>query len=99
MYPVVHDRMKRACVLLRRFRLGVLKVEQFSGSSILEMLQEVVGGEPRFKVERIGYPDCFIPHGSIARIHEEYGLTARQVAETLRKAAGHKLQVVVSRDS
>ncbi|MDI9440333.1 MAG: 1-deoxy-D-xylulose-5-phosphate synthase [Limnochordia bacterium] len=69
------------------------------GSSILEMLQEVVGGEPRFKVERIGYPDCFIPHGSIARIHEEYGLTARQVAETLRKAAGHKLQVVVSRDS
>ena len=56
------------------------------GSSILEMLQEVVGGEPRFRVERIGYPDCFIPHGSIQRIARGVWFDRPQVAETLRKA-------------
>lgn len=69
------------------------------GSSILETLGESAGTGSSLRVERIGYPDEFIPHGSIERLHEQYGLTAGQVAEVLRRAASQpKLQVVVSGD-
>ncbi|NMB01847.1 MAG: 1-deoxy-D-xylulose-5-phosphate synthase [Firmicutes bacterium] len=65
------------------------------GSSMLELLHEEQG----LKVERIGYPDTFIQQGPIARIHEEYGLTAEHVANTIRKTvSGHGLQVLTSRD-
>ncbi|NLM40932.1 MAG: hypothetical protein GX199_01315 [Firmicutes bacterium] len=70
------------------------------GSSILEILQETGAGESLLRVERLGYPDEFIPHGSIERIHEEYGLTAPQVAQVLREiASGRTLQVIVSGDA
>lgn len=65
------------------------------GSSMLEVLQ----GEQGLKIERIGYPDTFIPQGEIGRLHKEYGLTAEQVANTIRKTvSGHGLQVLASRD-
>lgn len=65
------------------------------GSSILEILP----GDQGLTVERIGYPDRFIPQGAIARLHDEYGLSAEQVASTIRKTvAGHGLQVLAGRD-
>lgn len=52
------------------------------GSSILELFNHEQG----ITVERLGYPDRFIPQGSIEQLHESYGLTAPQVANTFRKA-------------
>lgn len=51
------------------------------GSSILEMLD----GEQGIRVDRIGYPDQFIPQGSIEQLHEKYGLTPHQVAKAFRR--------------
>jgi len=51
------------------------------GSSILELLS----AEQGIKVERIGYPDRFIPQGSIAQLHQEYGLTAENIVCTVRR--------------
>lgn len=69
------------------------------GSSILEVLQGMGGSAAQCRVVRLGYPDAFIPHGPIERLHEEYGLTAPQVAEVLRQGlSGHNLQVLVGRD-
>lgn len=63
------------------------------GSSILELLSE----QPGIKVQRLGYPDQFIPQGSIPQLHEAYGLTAQQVANTFRKAmSGGVYQLVAS---
>ncbi len=50
------------------------------GTSVLELLNRRVA----VPVERLGYPDEFIPHGSIAKIQEHYGLTARGIAERVR---------------
>lgn len=69
------------------------------GSSILEILHEELGNEAPLRVIRLGYPDRFVPHGPIARLHEEFGLTSPQVAEALRRAAANRgLQVVLSGD-
>lgn len=51
------------------------------GSAILELLSV----EPGIKVDRLGYPDQFIPQGDISQLHEEFGLTAQQVAQTMRQ--------------
>jgi len=69
------------------------------GSSIAEMLLEIGDSTLLSRMVRLGYPDRFIPHGSIERIHEEYGLTAPQVAEALRRAADGPRLHVVSGDS
>ena len=65
------------------------------GSSILELLSV----EPGIKVERLGYPDKFIPQGSIPQLHEQYGLTAQHVANTFRQAmSGGVYRLVASRE-
>jgi 1-deoxy-D-xylulose-5-phosphate synthase len=70
------------------------------GSGVLEVLMDMGAGKPPCRVERLGYPDGFIPHGSIQRIHQEYGLTAPQVAEALRRAVSRrKLRVAISGDA
>lgn len=43
------------------------------GSSILEMLSE--SALPDIHIERLGYPDAFLPQGSITQLHQAYGLT------------------------
>ena len=61
------------------------------GSSILELLSL----EPGVKVERLGYPDEYIPQGEIGRLHEEYGLTAHEVAQTMRQTlSGYAYQLI-----
>ncbi len=52
------------------------------GSAVLELL----AGEKGIRVERLGYPDQFVPQGGIAQLHREFGLTAERVAYTVRKA-------------
>lgn len=65
------------------------------GSSILELLQ----GEQGVKVERIGYPDEFVPQGDICRLHEEYGLTVHHVAQTILKTlSGRSFKVLARKD-
>lgn len=66
------------------------------GSSILELLSDDDQG---VKVQRLGYPDEFIPQGSISQLHEAYGLTAQQVANTFRKAMSRGVyQLVASQE-
>lgn len=66
------------------------------GSSILELC----AGDKNLIIERLGYPDTFIPQGAIERLHEEYGLTVQQLAQTIRKmVSGHTFQVLRGRDS
>jgi 1-deoxy-D-xylulose-5-phosphate synthase len=75
--------------LLRRLASGkkcVLTMEDHVlaggfGSSVLELLRE----ESEVKIECIGYPDAFVPQGSIERLHEEYGLSVQHVVRTIRK--------------
>lgn len=65
------------------------------GSSILELFREERG----VNIECLGYPDAFIPQGSISRLHEEYGLSAAHVEAALRKAlSGRPLKVVARKD-
>jgi 1-deoxy-D-xylulose-5-phosphate synthase len=65
------------------------------GSSILELLRD----ESELKVECIGYPDTFVPQGSISRLHAEYGLSVNHVVMTLRRLlSGRSLQVVARKD-
>lgn len=65
------------------------------GSSILELLHDEMG----VKVECIGYPDVFVPQGDISRLHEEYGLSVHQIAQTIRKTlSGRSLQAVARKD-
>lgn len=51
------------------------------GSSVLELLSP----EAHVLVERIGYPDEFIPHGSMDKIRQVYGLTPDYIAETVHR--------------
>ncbi|NMB19549.1 MAG: 1-deoxy-D-xylulose-5-phosphate synthase [Firmicutes bacterium] len=65
------------------------------GSSILELLRH----ETDLKVECIGYPDTFIPQGSISRLHEEHGLDVNHVVMTIRRLlAGRSLRAVARKD-
>ena len=65
------------------------------GSSILELFREERG----VNIECLGYPDAFIPQGSISRLHEEYGLSAAHVEAALRKAlSGRPLKAVARKD-
>ncbi|HHY15677.1 MAG TPA: 1-deoxy-D-xylulose-5-phosphate synthase [Firmicutes bacterium] len=57
------------------------------GSGVLELL----AAEKGVRVERLGYPDQFIPQGSISQLHGEYGLTAEYVARTVRSALTGKI--------
>lgn len=52
------------------------------GSEILELMANQGVFRP---VARIGLPDTFIPHGSVAELHELVGLTAENIAETAIK--------------
>lgn len=52
------------------------------GSSILELFS----GERDLQVLRLGYPDQFIPQGSIPRLQREYGLSPEHIAQTVRHA-------------
>lgn len=53
------------------------------GSAVLECLADnSISG---VKVERIGYPDIFIEHGSQGELRKKYGLSATGIAETAEK--------------
>lgn len=65
------------------------------GSSVLELLSD----DPSVRVECLGYPDTFVPQGSIRRLHEEYGLTEDHIVLRVRKAlSGRPLRVVARKD-
>ena len=65
------------------------------GSSILELFREEQG----IRVECIGYPDTFVPQGSIQRLHDEYGLSVQHVVQTIRKLLpGRPLKAVARKD-
>lgn len=51
------------------------------GSALLEMIAEE--GLTNVRVERLGYPDSFLPHGSAACLHQAYGLTEENIARTV----------------
>lgn len=63
------------------------------GSSVLELLSSV----PEVRVDRIGYPDTFIPQGSINKLYEEYELTAYHIAQKVRKTLSGKAYRLVAR--
>lgn len=56
------------------------------GSGVLELL----AAEKGIRVERLGYPDQFVPQGSIAELHREFGLTAEYVSHTVRRVLAGK---------
>ncbi|MCK9525739.1 MAG: 1-deoxy-D-xylulose-5-phosphate synthase [Limnochordia bacterium] len=65
------------------------------GSSVLELLRDEVD----VKVECIGYPDSFVPQGSVDRLHEEYGLSVNHVVMTVRRLlSGRSLKIVAHKD-
>ncbi len=57
------------------------------GSAVLEALSEAQVGP--FRLQRIGLPDAFVEHGSLALLRKRYGLDAAGVV----KAAEHMLQM------
>lgn len=64
------------------------------GSAILELMHS----EPGVKVQRLGFPDEFIPQGDIKRLHQEYGLTAEGIAYSIRQTlTGQGYQLLVGK--
>lgn len=57
------------------------------GSAVLELLSS----EESITTVTLGYPDEFIPQGTIDKLHEKYGLTAQGIAETIRDLTSDKL--------
>ncbi|MBD3391662.1 MAG: 1-deoxy-D-xylulose-5-phosphate synthase [Chitinivibrionales bacterium] len=55
------------------------------GSSILELAARQ-NKSPR--VLQFGYPDLFVPHGSVLRLHESLGLTPPAIADRIAAFAG-----------
>lgn len=92
--------LDRSLLRIARGKKAVLTLEDHVlsggfGSSILELLRE----ETSVKVECLGYPDTFIPQGSIGRLHAEYGLSAENVVQTVRRLlAGRSLKAVARKD-
>ena len=92
--------LDRSLLRIARGKKAVLTLEDHVlsggfGSSILELLRE----ETSVKVECLGYPDTFIPQGSIGRLHAEYGLSAENVVQTVRRLlAGRSLIAVARKD-
>ncbi len=65
------------------------------GSSVLELLSTV----PRVRVDRIGYPDTFIPQGNIEQLYEEYGITSQHIAQRVRQTlSGQAYRLVARKD-
>lgn len=52
------------------------------GSAIREELADLP-----VRIHSFGWPDEFIPHGSIEELHQSYGLKAEQIAEQIIRAA------------
>lgn len=82
--PIDKDLFKEIFLKLKRIitvEEGVL--EGGFGSSILEFMeQEKIGG---VKIERMGLPGEFIPHGKRELLLERYNLTSEQIAKTIKK--------------
>jgi 1-deoxy-D-xylulose-5-phosphate synthase len=55
------------------------------GSAVAEHLSEAGITTP---LVRVGWPDQFIEHGSVAILREKYGMTAKATAERILKALG-----------
>lgn len=50
------------------------------GSAVAESLTKLAGGRP-VRLLRLGWPDTFISHGTVAELEAAHGLTAEQIAE------------------
>ena len=65
------------------------KVVTVEEASILGGLGDAVAavacGKSKFKFKKIGLDDCFGQSGSAEELFEEYGLTSKQIAETIKK--------------
>ncbi|HHZ20866.1 MAG TPA: 1-deoxy-D-xylulose-5-phosphate synthase [Firmicutes bacterium] len=61
------------------------------GAAVLELLSEE--GLSEVQVERIGYPDCFLPHGSTADLHRAYGLTEENIVRTVMALAAPERKI------
>ena len=55
------------------------------GSAVRDVLAETV---PSCQLFSFGWPDDFIPHGTVARLQEKYGLTAEKISSELLEALG-----------
>lgn len=55
------------------------------GSAVRDVLTETV---PSCQLFSFGWPDDFIPHGTVARLQEKYGLTAEKISSELLEALG-----------
>jgi 1-deoxy-D-xylulose-5-phosphate synthase len=57
------------------------------GAAILELAERQ---KKHPKVLRLGYPDQFVPHGSVAKLLESLGLTPEGVAQQIREFVGKR---------
>ena len=52
------------------------------GASVIEAINDSELKD--IKVKRFGYNDCFIKHGSVEELENEYGLNAKNLANRLK---------------
>lgn len=83
-------RFARRCGRIVTLEEGVLAGG--AGAAVLEALAEE-GLSAR--VERLGVPDVFVPHGKAAVMRERFGLTAPGIAEAVRRLLGRATNVGV----
>jgi len=77
---VVHARSIKPfdAALLARQRAAGVRIATLENGSVAGGFGEAIGADLRF-----GWPDRFIPHGSIADLEREFGLTAENVASRI----------------
>ncbi len=67
--------------LLARQRAAGMKIASLENGSVAGGLGEAIGADVKF-----GWPDCFIPHGTVDELERAYGLDAKSVAAKLLEA-------------
>ena len=53
------------------------------GSAVLEELENI--GYDTRRMKRLGYPDKYIPHGSVTTLHAIAGIDVESITNTLKK--------------
>ncbi len=68
--------------LLARQRAAGARIVSIENGAIAGGFGEAIGAELRF-----GWPDAFVPHGSIAELESAYGLAAEAIAKEILKSS------------
>ena len=64
--------------LLRKQRAGGRRIVSIENGSVAGGFGEAIGADVRF-----GWPDAFVPHGSVVELERRYGLDAESIAARL----------------